>query len=70
MDVDFDTHAANVPLFKKYGVMNSGLLDAQRYNQTIFDSLAVARARCYFSKLLLSNLRSLKLQTFIKNFKY
>lgn len=31
------------PIFKKYGVMNSGLLDSTRYNKTIFDSLAVVK---------------------------
>ena len=33
------------PLFKKYGVMNSGLVGSERYNDTIFDSLAAVRVR-------------------------
>ena len=42
VDVDL---AANedFPIFKKYGVMNSGLVDSTRYNQTIFDSLATVK---------------------------
>lgn len=33
------------PLLKKYGVMNSGLIEAHRYNETIFDALAAIRVR-------------------------
>ena len=42
--VDFGARQ-DPPLFKKYGVMNSGLVDATRYNDTIFDSLAAIKVQ-------------------------
>ena len=42
--VDFGARQ-DPPLLKKYGVMNSGLVDATRYNDTIFDSLAAIKVR-------------------------
>lgn len=35
----------DTPLFKKYAVMNSGLLDASRYNQTIISSIGAIKVR-------------------------
>ena len=34
----------DTPLFKKYAVMNSGLIDASRYNATIVESLGEIKA--------------------------
>lgn len=42
VDIDWAVNE-DFPIFKKYGVMNSGLLDSTRYNKTIFDSLAVVK---------------------------
>ena len=42
VDVDLAVNE-DFPIFKKYGVMNSGLVDSTRYNQTIFDSLATVK---------------------------
>lgn len=42
VDVDWSANS-DFPIFKKYGVMNSGLLNAKRYNQTIFDALAAMK---------------------------
>jgi len=36
---------SDFPIFKKYGVMNSGLLDSRRYNKTLFDSLATIKVQ-------------------------
>ena len=38
-------YTIDTPLFKKYAVMNSGLLDATRYNETILESLGVVKVR-------------------------
>ena len=35
----------DTPLFKKYAVMNSGLMDASRYNDTIIQSIGDIKAR-------------------------
>ena len=45
VDIDWAVNE-DFPIFKKYGVMNSGLLDSTRYNKTIFDSLAVVKVIC------------------------
>jgi len=42
VDVDWGVNS-DFPIFKKYGVMNSGLLDSRRYNKTLFDSLATIK---------------------------
>lgn len=46
VDIDWAVNE-DFPIFKKYGVMNSGLLDSTRYNKTIFDSLAVVKVKPY-----------------------
>ena len=35
----------DIPLFKKYAVMNSGLLESSRYNDTIISSFGLIRVR-------------------------
>ena len=42
VNVDFAARQ-DPPLHKRFGVMNSGLVDATRYNDTIFDSLAAIK---------------------------
>ena len=38
-------YTVDTPLFKKYAVMNSGLLNATRYNETIINSLGTIKVR-------------------------
>ena len=42
VSVDFAARQ-DPPLLKRFGVMNSGLVDSTRYNDTIFDSLAAIK---------------------------
>ena len=35
----------DTPLFKKYAVMNSGLIDASRYNDSIIQSIGDAKVK-------------------------
>lgn len=36
-------YTVDTPLFKKYAVMNSGLLNATRYNESIINSLGAIK---------------------------
>lgn len=45
--VDFGKQQ-DIPLFKKYAVMNSGLIQASRYNDSVIESFGLIRVR--FSK--------------------
>ena len=51
VEVDF-SRRQDPPLFKKYGVMNSGLIEASRYNATIFGALAAMRVCCTHAALM------------------
>lgn len=45
--VDFNQEQ-DVPLFKKYAVMNSGLIQSERYNDSVIASFGLIRVRSHF----------------------